>query len=55
MDEENEVQRGKVICPRVTQLISDEVEIQHQGEVKWGRDQKIYERGGAWMVAIPVS
>ena len=28
MDEETEIQRGKVICPRVTELVSDKAEIQ---------------------------
>lgn len=40
IDEETEVQRGKVICPRATQLVSNKAKIQTQGEVKWGREQK---------------
>lgn len=43
-NEEMEVQRGKVTCPRVTQLISDEAEIWMQEAVKWGRGQKTNER-----------
>ena len=37
LDEETEVQRGKVMCLSATQLISNNKEIQAWGEVRWGR------------------